>query len=94
MVTVIVNHKVKDFDTWLPFFEQHAEARRTGSVKGAKVYRSADDPNNVTVIFEVADPAKFQELGKSDDLRAILQESGVIGTPTFTILNAAGTYPV
>jgi hypothetical protein len=93
MVTVVVQHKVKDFDIWLPFFEKHAEARRAAGCKSAKVYRGAEDPNAVTVIFEVADRNKWEELGKSGDLREILQKSGVIGTPTFMALNAAGSYP-
>jgi quinol monooxygenase YgiN len=93
MVTVIVNHKVKDFNVWLPFFEKHADARRTAGCKSARVFRNADDPNHVTVFFEVADRAKWEALGKSDDMREIMQQAGVIGAPTFTILNAAGSYP-
>jgi hypothetical protein len=93
MVTVIVQHRVKDFDIWLPFFEQHADARRAAGCTSAKVYRHADDPNNVTAIFEVVDRARWERLGTSNDLRDILQRSGVIGTPTFSILNASGSYP-
>jgi quinol monooxygenase YgiN len=94
MATIIVKHRVKDFDAWLPFFEKHADARRAATCTSARVFRSVDDPNHVTVVFEVSDPAKFQALGASSDMRAILEQSGVIGTPTFSLLNAAGSYAV
>jgi quinol monooxygenase YgiN len=94
MVTVVVNHKVKNFNAWLPFFEKHADQRQKYGGRGAKVYRSADDPNNVTIVFEWKDRAAFEALGQSADLAEIMAKAGVLGPPTFTFLNQAGTYPV
>jgi len=92
MVTVVVSHKVADFKRWLPFFEKHAEKRVPAGCTKADVYRTLEDPNNVTVLFNWKDAESFKRFGQSDDLRETMMAAGVLGQPTITILNAASTY--
>ena len=94
MVTVIVNHKVKDFNAWLPVFEKHADVRKQSGGKGAKVYRSAENPNDVTIIFEWSDRKSMEAFGKSDDLRKTMEKAGVVSGPTITFVEPAGNYSV
>jgi hypothetical protein len=46
------------------------------------VFRSAEDPNDVVVLQDVADVAKARTWVGSEDLKAAMQKSGVIGAPT------------
>jgi len=45
------------------------------------VFRSADDPNEVVLLQDVADVAKARTWLGSEDLKAAMQKSGVIGSP-------------
>jgi hypothetical protein len=45
------------------------------------VFHSADDPNDVVVLQDVADVAKARTWLGSEDLKAAMQKSGVIGSP-------------
>jgi hypothetical protein len=46
------------------------------------VFRSAEDPNDVVVLQDVTDVAKARTWVGSEDLKATMQKSGVIGSPT------------
>jgi hypothetical protein len=46
------------------------------------VFRSAEDPNDVVVLQDVADVAKARTWVGSEDLKAAMQKSGVIGSPS------------
>jgi hypothetical protein len=47
-----------------------------------EVFRSADDPNDVVVLQDVADVAKARTWIGSDDLKAAIQKDGVLGSPS------------
>jgi hypothetical protein len=46
------------------------------------VFRRAEDPNDVVVLQDVADVTKARVWVASDDLKAAMQKSGVIGSPS------------
>jgi hypothetical protein len=48
----------------------------------AKVFRSADDPNEVIVLQDVADVAKARTWLGSDEMKAGMLKRGVIGSPS------------
>ena len=52
MGLVIVRHKVKDFAAWKRAFEDHASARGTAGLSNARLFRSADDPSEVVILFD------------------------------------------
>ncbi len=52
MVTVIVQHEVKDFAQWKPVFDADEPNRAKAGVKLLGLYTSVKDPNDVTMIFE------------------------------------------
>jgi hypothetical protein len=53
------------------------------------VFRSADDQNDVVILQDVADMAKARTWYASDDLKAAMQKSGVIGSPSIRFAAAA-----
>ncbi|HEY3293804.1 MAG TPA: antibiotic biosynthesis monooxygenase [bacterium] len=93
MVKALVNHKVADYNTWLPHFEKHAEKRVPAGCLKAEVFRNSDDPNNVFILFDWKDADSFKKFGESPDLAETMKAAGVMGPPTMTILESANNYP-
>jgi hypothetical protein len=58
MPTVIVRHKVGDFETWLKGHEDRV--RLFGpAISGFKTFRDQDDPQSVVLVLEVTDMEKL-----------------------------------
>jgi hypothetical protein len=51
------------------------------------VFRSADDPNDVVMLFEVEDLDRAREFVGSDGLREAMESAGVVGRPDVYFLN-------
>jgi hypothetical protein len=47
------------------------------------VFRSAEDPNDVVILQDVADVTQARTWLGADDLKAAMQKGGVIGSPSF-----------
>jgi len=60
MATVIIRHKVGNFDTWL---QGHQDRVNVFSplVKSFKTFQDANDPNSIAMVMEVSD---LEQLGK------------------------------
>lgn len=89
MSTVFVRHQVADFDAWKPGFDDHGSVRREYGLTDAGVYRSADDPNSVTIMLTTDDVARAQTFLTSDDLREAMVRVGVVGAPDVWIADEA-----
>jgi hypothetical protein len=77
-----VHHKVKDYATWRKGYDGHEKARLSAGITNGRVFRSAEDPNDVVILLDVADVAKARTLLGSDDMKAEMQKSGVVGSPS------------
>ncbi len=89
MGTMIVHHKVRDFDAWRPVYEEHEAVRREHGVSDVSLHRSADDPNDVVIVFRADDLAKAREFADSQDLKETMERAGVEGPPHILFLNDA-----
>jgi hypothetical protein len=76
-----VHFKVKDFNAWRTSYDANAKNRAPAGITNSRVFRSADDPNEVVLLQDVADVAKARTWLGSEDLKAAMQKSGVIGSP-------------
>ena len=47
--TLLIRHRIGDFDTWLRIYEGFAEAQAAGGVRSQMALRSVDDPGDVVV---------------------------------------------
>ena len=89
MSFIFVNHKVKDFDSWRPYFEgDEAEQLKNGIVVN-KLFRSADDPNDVHILFEFSDMGNVQKFFQNPRLKELMHKAGVINEPVVKILELA-----
>ena len=52
-------------------------------------FRNAQDPNDVVILQDVADVAKARAWLGSDDMKATMQKSGVVGSPNVRFAAAA-----
>ena len=77
-----VHHKVKDYATWRKGYDGHEKTRLSAGITNGRVFRSAEDPNDVVILLDVADVAKARTLLGSDDMKAEMQKSGVVGSPS------------
>lgn len=87
MTDIIVEHKVKDFDAWLPVFRAHDETRRRFGCEGASVRRDATDPNDVVIEMRWSSPQRFREFVEKSDLRQVMERSGVVSEPRINVLS-------
>ena len=82
MGLLIVRHKVKDFATWKKAFDGHATAQ-------PRLFRSADDHNEVVILFDMKDAAAAKKFASSADLKSTMKSAGVVDQPTMHFLEEA-----
>jgi hypothetical protein len=58
MMHMLVRHRVADFAKWKPVYEAHLWARQKAGLKEERLFRNADDPNEVLLLFSVEDVDK------------------------------------
>ena len=86
MVTVVITHKVKDFDRWKPVFDDHETARAEAGEISHTLYREVNNPNYVTITFEWENIEKARKFLSSNDLKEAMIRAGVVGEPRFYYL--------
>src|SRR5580658_2157617 len=84
-----LHFKVKDFNAWRTSYNGNEKGRASAGITNGRVFRGADDQNEVIVLQDVADVAKARTWLGSDDLKAAMQKSGVIGSPSIRFAAAA-----
>ena len=77
-----VHFKVKDFNAWRASYNDNEKNRVSAGITNGRVFRSADDQNDVVILQDVADVPKARAWLGSDDMKAQMQKSGVIGSPS------------
>jgi quinol monooxygenase YgiN len=81
---IILQHFVRDFDTWKPAFDEHESVRAKHGCLGHTVYRSEDDPNDVTVITSWPSRERAEEFLQDPSLREAMERGGVVSEPRVT----------
>lgn len=79
-----VTYRVKDFDAWLKVYDGEGSAARAGQgLIDVAVGRGVDDPNIVTMVFDIkeADLAKAKAALVSEEKKKLRASAGVEGTP-------------
>ena len=84
---MLVRHKVSDFSEWKQVYDGHAPKRADAGLTERHLLRGAQDPNEVTILFETADLESAKAFAGSDDLRATMQRAGVVNQPDTSYLN-------
>ncbi len=82
MSALTLHIKVKDYAAWRPEFDAFEKHRIAAGLTNGRVYRKAEDANDILVLFDVADVPKARAFFTSGELKAQMQKAGVIGPPT------------
>jgi hypothetical protein len=81
MSTIIVRHRVADFDAWKIAYDEHGAMRSEYGISDVSLHRDADDPSMVSVILKADDLGRAREFASTDDLREAMESAGVISQP-------------
>ena len=84
-----IHIKVKDYATWRTGYDGREKSRLSAGITNGRVFRNAQDPNDVVILQDVADGAKARPWLGSDDLKAELQKNGIVGSPNVRFAAAA-----
>lgn len=94
MPTMIVKHTVADFGKWKQVFDAHSDTRKKFGSLGGKVYQSAENPNEVTIVTQWGDLGKAKEFAASPDLKSTMEKAGVTGQPQIQFLQGEAPFTV
>lgn len=86
MPYALVRHKVEDYARWKPVFDEDAANREASGSRGGYLFRNADDPNELLILFEWDELDNVRQFGQSEDLREKMQQAGVADRPDFYFL--------
>jgi hypothetical protein len=94
MPYLLVRHKVEDYARWKPIFDADAATRRASGSQGGRLFRNASDPNELVILFELADLEKARQYTQSEELRGEMQQAGVADQPDIYFLEEVEHVPV
>ena len=88
---LIVQHKVRDYDTWKPVFDEHGDVRRRYGATGHELYRDIDDPDELTIVTHFPSRDQAAAFVADPSLKAAMERGGVISEPRITWTEHAET---
>ena len=83
MYVLAINHPVADYDKWKALYDTMPPTSR--GAKFARVNRSVDDPNLITVVSGFDSLDTLNDFVSDPELKAKMQEAGVSGEPRIEI---------
>ena len=86
MALMVIHHNVRDYAIWRPAFDAHEPSRVRAGITNGRVYRKAEDPNDLVVLVDVADVDKACAWVASEDLKTVMQRAGVVGAPEVHVI--------
>jgi hypothetical protein len=84
-----IHLKVKDYTAWRTGYDGREKSRVSAGITNGRVFRNAQDQNDVVILQDVVDVAKARTWLGSDEMKAAMQQSGVVGSPTIRFAAAA-----
>lgn len=89
MVHILVHHKVEDYNKWKTAFDDHSTFRSQNGSKGGRVFRSANNSNEVFILLEWDNLENAKKFTQSENLKDVMMNAGVIGMPEISFLEEA-----
>ena len=83
---VAVELTVADYNKWRAVYDGVQSIRDRSAISKSRVFRGADNPNEILVLNETTDPAKAREGLTSTEMRNAMQQSGVVGAPRIYVV--------
>ena len=86
MPSLLIHHRVADFDAWSAVFVEQEIVRRANGSTGERIWRDAGAPETILVLLEWDDLERARLFVDSDDLQEAMRRAGVIGEPAYWFL--------
>jgi hypothetical protein len=86
MAMMFIHHRVQNYDAWRPVYDAHEPARTSAGLTIGRVFRSTDEPDDLVILFDMADRKKAEAFAASEDLKTAMQRSGVQGRPNIQFI--------
>ena len=77
---------VEDYAKWKSNYDQHAATRKASGSKKAHLFRNANNPNELIILFEWDDLGKARSFAQSEDPVKTMQKAGVSDKPDIYFL--------
>ena len=91
MSYILVHHQVKNYNNWKAVFDEHTDVRAQSGSKGGKVFRNANNPNDLFILLEWDNLDNAKKFTQSENLGETMQRAGVVGMPDVCYLEEAVT---
>jgi quinol monooxygenase YgiN len=78
MTTLLIEHRIDDYDAWRAVYDSVEPLRSQGGVSSHRVLRTGDDPNHVVVEHLFADADAAGAFVQSPALREAMGRAGVV----------------
>ena len=81
MITLVVHHRVRDYDTWKPVFDEHEDVRRSHGQVEHRIYRMLDDGNWLAIHNDFPSVEAARGFLADPSLQVAMERGGVEGEP-------------
>jgi hypothetical protein len=81
MIHVLVHHEVADYPAWKAAFDAALDWRHKNGEHSARIFHTAGNVNNLTLLFEWENLDQARAFMASDELKARMAKAGVKGQP-------------
>ncbi len=81
MVHVLIHHEVADYSAWKTMFDSHLGWRHKHGERSCRIFRSAGNVNNLTLLFEWESLESARAFIGSGELKVKMAGAGVKGEP-------------
>lgn len=79
MPYVLLRHTITDYDEFRAIYDDAAPFRRMRGAKAARLFRSADDPKSMFMLFEWDELEKARSFAQGHGLQETMKWAGVVG---------------
>ena len=87
MATLFFRHTVADYASWRKVYDEFDAVRPSLGVTSQGVYRSEENPNDVTGYHEFNSIEAARTFADSNELKAAMAKGGVVSTPDIWFAN-------
>ena len=85
-VTLVVHHRVADYDTWKTVFDEHEPVRTTHGEIEHRIYRDIHDANRVIVHNDFPSEEAARGFMEDPSLKDVMARAGVEGEPGISLI--------
>jgi hypothetical protein len=84
---MLVQFAVEDFSSWKSLYDQDHKDQQKAGLKELHLLRNIENPNGITLLFEIEDVEKAKEFVSSPATRERIEKARIVGDPDISFLS-------